>query len=68
MAHLASRKSPHDWLVRLSIDLAMLCDIWSSKQPELMPFGHFQFSPGAAHHFVATHHHLPYRSTSDVAS
>ena len=39
----ASRKSPQDWLVGLGIDVAAFCDMWSQKQPELMPFGHMNF-------------------------
>lgn len=44
----------NDWLVRQCMDLAIFCDIWSSKQPELIPFGCFQFLPGAACLYVAT--------------
>ena len=29
-----------DWLVRLGINVATFCDMWSWKQPELKPFGH----------------------------
>ena len=39
----ASRESPHDRLVRLHIDVATFCDMWSQKQPELMPLGHINF-------------------------
>ena len=35
----ADRESPHSCLVRLGMN----CDMWSSKQPELMPFGHIIF-------------------------
>ena len=34
------RESPHDWLVRLGINVATFCDMLSWKQPELKPFGH----------------------------
>ena len=33
-----SRKSPHNWLVILGMDLASFCDMWSLKQPKLMLF------------------------------
>ena len=33
-------------LVRLGMDLATFCDVWSLKQPELMPFGHISFLVG----------------------
>ena len=39
----AGRESPQDWLVRLGIDIATICDMWSQKQPELMPFDHMNF-------------------------
>ena len=28
------------------MDLATFCDVWSLKQPELMPFGHISFLVG----------------------
>ena len=39
----AGRESLQDWLVRLGIDVATFCDMWSRKQPELMLFGHINF-------------------------
>ena len=39
----AGCKLPHDWLVTLAIDLATFCDMWSSKEPQLTPFGSVQF-------------------------
>ena len=30
------------WLVRLGMDLATVCDMLSSEQSQLIPFGHFQ--------------------------
>ena len=36
--------------------LATFWDIWSLKQPELMPFGHKKFWIKKACHLVATHH------------
>ena len=54
----ASRESPQDWLVRLGIDVATFCDMWSRKQPELMPFGH-NFLIGRSCHFVASHYPHP---------
>ena len=40
MAGWTSRQLAHNWLVRLGMELATFCDMWSSKQPELMLFGH----------------------------
>ena len=40
---IASRESPQEWLVRLGINVATFCDMWSRKQPALMPFGHIIF-------------------------
>ena len=37
-------KSPHNWLMRLGIDLAILCVMWNQKQHQLMPSGCFQFT------------------------
>ena len=35
----ADRESPQDWLVRLGIDVATFCDMWTSKRPQLRLFG-----------------------------
>ena len=37
----ASRELPQNWLVKLGIDVAAFCDMWTSKQPHLRPFGYF---------------------------
>ena len=39
-AYIVSRESQHDWPVRLGMDLASFFDMWSLKQPVLMPLGH----------------------------
>ena len=56
---MASMELPHDWLVRVSMNLATVT-LWSSKQPELTPFGYFNFFPGVTHRSLATPtpHHL----------
>ena len=36
---MAGRESSQDWLVRLGIDVATSCDMWTSKQPQLRLFG-----------------------------
>ena len=50
------RESPQDWLVRLAVDIATFCDMWSWKQLEVMPFGHRIFWIRKSCHFVAPHH------------
>ena len=40
--HIAGCNSIHDWLMSLAMDLAALCDIWSWKRHQWMPFGCFQ--------------------------
>ena len=40
----ASRELTHDWIERQDIDFATLYDMWNSKQPQLIPFGHFTWS------------------------
>ena len=37
---LAGNHHRTGWLVRLGIDVATFCDMWSQKQPELKPFSH----------------------------
>ena len=51
---------PHDWLVKLGMDLASyIFDMCYSKQPEMMPFGHTFFKIGTLHYSVANHHPHP---------
>ena len=38
----AGCNSPHDWLMRLAMDLAALCDIWMSKWHQWTPSSCFQ--------------------------
>ena len=40
----AGYKLPHNWLVRLDTDLAVLCVMWSRNYHQLMPFDCFQFA------------------------
>ena len=47
----ASHKSPHNWLVRLAIDLATLCDMWTSGYHLAV----FSEDVAVAHHFVTPH-------------
>ena len=64
----ADWKSSHDWLVTLGIDLVTFCDMWSSEEPKLMPFGCVQLTRGACHLVAAppppTLH--PYRSACGI--
>ena len=39
----ASCISPHNWLVRLVMDLTAFCDMRTWEWHQLMPFGYFQF-------------------------
>ena len=38
----AGCNSPHHWLMRLGMDLAVLCEVWRWKWHQWMPFGFFQ--------------------------
>ena len=51
----AAYKSPHNWLVKLT-DLAALCDMWSWKWYQSMPFGHFQFLKSHFLPFCGSHY------------
>ena len=51
---LSNRESPHDWLVRLAMNLHFAIRMWSLTQVELIPFGHKFFWVKTAHHFKAT--------------
>ena len=64
----AGRKSPQDWLVRLGIDVATFCDMWSRKQPELMSLGHINFleSEGPAILWAQPPTFHPYRTACGI--